>query len=44
MTKVRPEAGTERPWVDDHHRHHHRGEGINVTTPGTDQAPTLAAA
>jgi hypothetical protein len=31
-------------WVDDHHRHHHRGEGINVTTPGTDQAPTLAAA
>jgi hypothetical protein len=40
MTKVRPEAGKERPWVDDHHR----GEGINVTTPGTDQAPTLAAA
>jgi hypothetical protein len=46
MTKVRPEAGKERPWVDDHHRHrhHHRGEGIKVTTPGTDQAPTLAAA
>ena len=43
MTKVRPEAGKERPWVDDHHRHH-RGEGIKVTTPGTDQAPTLAAA
>jgi hypothetical protein len=44
MTKGRPEAVKERAWVDDHHRHHHRGEGINVTTPGTDQAPTLAAA
>jgi hypothetical protein len=31
MTKVRPEAGTEWLWVEDH-----RGEGSNATTPKTD--------
>jgi hypothetical protein len=39
MTKVTPEADKERAWVEDHH---HRGEVINATTPGTDRAPAPA--
>src|SRR3954463_4850637 len=39
MTNVTPESDKERAWVEDHQRHHHRGEVINAATPSTSELP-----
>ena len=33
------EAEKERAWVEDHQRHHHRGEVINADTPSSSELP-----
>jgi MFS family permease len=37
--EVPPKLDKERAWVEDHQRHHHRGEVINAATPSTSELP-----
>jgi hypothetical protein len=39
MTNVTPGSDKERAWVEDHQRHHHRGEVINAATPSSSELP-----
>jgi MFS family permease len=39
MTDISSEADKERAWVEDHQRHHHRGEVINAATPSSSELP-----
>src|SRR3954470_24713069 len=36
---ISPDAEKERAWVEDHQRHHHRGEVINAATPSSSELP-----
>jgi hypothetical protein len=40
MTNISPESEQERAWVEDHQRHHHRGEVINADTPSSSELPS----
>ncbi len=39
MANISPESEQERAWVEDHQRHHHRGEVINADTPSSSELP-----
>jgi MFS family permease len=39
MTNVSPDAEKERAWIEDHQRHHHRGEVVNAATPSSSELP-----